>query len=443
MTSGFTATLTAVALVGLLISPAPVPDEPPASLAFADQTTLLSDAPLTTPSSPEQPAITASPSTTVTSLLDEQGQLDGIETAPLIPSDVDDDPTQVDTPERIEVAGVNTIPTFGPPAPTSTTTSPSFVPSPSQETAPSDQEAADQEPKDQTPPPINPSTTIPSSTTLAPWVAPTTVTAPTSPPTTTATTAPPTTAPPPVAPQGAWQLVWADEFDYFDSSKWTKEHSTYGDGNNELQCYTPDNVVVENGLLRLIARQESVTCPNGSTREYSSGMLRSKGLAEWTYGRFEVRARFPEGQGFWPAAWMSPTDSAYGSWPRSGELDIVESLGHRPDRIIGSLHWMDNGRHIVKNREYFLPAGQTFTDSFHTFAVEWEPGQITWFVDDVAYHQVSNWETDLGAMPAPFDQDFYMKLNLAVGGRAPGSPDATTSFPSSYDIDWVRAYQRG
>ncbi len=270
------------------------------------------------------------------------------------------------------------------------------------------------------------------------------------PTTTTMLATPPTTAPTttttrpaePIEEPGAgdgYRLVWADEFESFDTTSWTKEHSTYGDGNNELQCYLPENVTIVDGVLRLTATDAPAACP-WETRDYGSGMVRTRDKIDWTRGRFEVRAKMPAGQGFWPAAWMSPTDSVYGRWPNSGEIDIVEALGHRTNRIIGSLHWMTNDGHRVKNREYFAETG--FTGDWHTYSLTWEEGLFIWEVDGIEYHRVDTWDSAVGAGDAPFDQPFYLKLNLAVGGRAPGSPDATTPFPSHYEIDWVRVYQR-
>ncbi len=247
------------------------------------------------------------------------------------------------------------------------------------------------------------------------------------------------TTPSPVA---EWHLVWADEFEHFDPSNWIAEQSTYGHGNAELQCYQPANVSVDDGLLRLRAEHAPTTCPRNEHRDYSSGMVRSAGLADWTYGRFEIRARLPAGDGLWPAAWLSPITNTYGAWPRSGEIDIVEALGHTDDRIVGSLHWMGPRGPRLANREFFLRPGESFTEDFHTFAVEWEPDRIVWFVDDQEYQRVESWPSALDTPSAPFDQPFYLKLNLAVGGVTAGEPDHVDGFPASYDIDWVRVYQR-
>ena len=276
---------------------------------------------------------------------------------------------------------------------------------------------------------------VSTTTTTRPAAAPTTTPAG---PTTTTTTRPVGPVVDPLDP-GGYRLVWSDEFDSFDGTSWTKEHSTYGDGNNELQCYLPENVNIVDGVLRLTATDAPAECP-WATRDYGSGMVRTLDKIDWTRGRFEVRAKMPAGQGFWPAAWMSPTDSVYGRWPNSGEIDIVEALGHRTNRIIGSLHWMTDNGHRVKNREYFAETG--FTGDWHTYSLTWEEGLFIWEVDGIEYHRVDSWESAVGTGDAPFDQPFYLKLNLAVGGRAPGSPDATTPFPSHYDIDWVRVYQR-
>ncbi len=277
--------------------------------------------------------------------------------------------------------------------------------------------------------------TTPAAAQPAPKRPTTTTPTPTPTATTEATT---TTTALPASAQ--YRLVWSDEFDSFNINNWVVEHSTYGDGNNELQCYSPDNVTVSNGMLHLTAKAETTHCPR-STRDYSSGMVRSRGKVDWLRGRFEVRARMPAGQGLWPAAWLSPTVTSYGNWPRSGEIDIVEALGHRTNRIIGSLHWYSPTGHRVNNKEFF--ANEGFTSQWHTYSLTWEEGLFIWAVDGVEYHRVNTWDSAVGSGDAPFDQPFYLKLNLAVGGRAPGSPDHTTPWPASYDIDYVRVYQLG
>ena len=170
--------------------------------------------------------------------------------------------------------------------------------------------------------------------------------------------------------------------------------------------------------------------------------MRSLGKGDWTFRRVEMRARMPIGQGIWPAFWMLPSNTIYGTWAASGEIDIVEYLGSHPSRIFGTIHyggaWPYN---VYSSTDYVLP-GATFHDDFHLFAVEWEHGEIRWYVDDLLYAIRSAWYSTGGPFPAPFDVDFHVLLNLAVGGNLPGPPDATTVFPQEYVIDYVRVYQQ-
>ena len=177
-----------------------------------------------------------------------------------------------------------------------------------------------------------------------------------------------------------WRTVWEDDFDGTSVSpdRWRVEHSTFGDGNHELQCYTPDNVAVSGGLLVLEARREPTTCPSGSTRAYSSGLVRS--TAAWTYGAFEVRARVPRGTGFLPAAWLLPTFYPYGTGGRSGELDLVEVNTSDPGAAVVTAHWSheDCGWGCAR---YGRRVPVAAADGFHTYRLEWSPGQLLWLVD--------------------------------------------------------------
>lgn len=234
-------------------------------------------------------------------------------------------------------------------------------------------------------------------------------------------------------------LVWSDEFDgpELDLSKWWTEHSTYGTGGGSIHCYVPDNVTLQNGMVLLTARAESVTCPDGTPRSYTSGMIRTEGLASFTYGRIEVRLRAPEGQGLWSAAWMGPETRAYGAWPASGEIDLIEILGDQVNLGVSSLHWADEAGQPDK-----ATAEVDLSDGFHTYAVTWTPDEIVWDVDGEIHHRVDSWRVPDGAQfPAPFDQPFAIRLNLAVGGNWPGDPTADTPLPSSLEIDWVRVYE--
>ena len=242
-----------------------------------------------------------------------------------------------------------------------------------------------------------------------------------------------------------WKLVWSDEFNgsKLDYSKWGIEENAFGGGNHEQQIYTDrsKNVRVENGRLILEAHKDNAQI-YGTQRPYSSGRIRTKHRGDWQYGKIEVRAKLPAGQGLWPAIWMLPTDEKYGTWAASGEIDIMEFKGQEPARIHGTLHhggnWPDN-RHTTKTLD--LPEGN-FTESLHTFGVEWEQGKIHWTLDGKIWQTQTKWSSNGGAFPAPFDQRFHLLLNLAVGGRFVGPPEKQTPFPARMEVDWVRVYQK-
>ena len=242
-----------------------------------------------------------------------------------------------------------------------------------------------------------------------------------------------------------WKLVWKDEFDgpALDYSKWEIEVNAFGGGNNELQIYTDrkENVRVENGHLLLEARRDNHDIV-GTVREFSSGRIRSKHRGDWKYGKFETRARLPAGQGVWSAIWMLPTDQKYGTWASSGEIDIMEFKGQEPDVVWGTLHygsqWPGN-KHTGDT--YKLDKGN-FTDDFHIFTLEWEEGAMRWYVDGKLTQTQTQWESNGGKFPAPFDQEFHILLNLAIGGGFLGNPDGTTKFPREMLVDYVRVYQR-
>ena len=245
---------------------------------------------------------------------------------------------------------------------------------------------------------------------------------------------------------GQCELVWSDEFEgtRVDESKWEIQTGTGTDyglpagwGNNELEYYQENNATVADGLLTITARRESV-----SGYDFTSARLRTLGSGDWTFGRMEMRARMPVGRGLWPAFWMLPSDpSIYGSWAASGEIDIMEYVGSDPERIVGTIHygspWPNN---VFSSSEYQLADG-SFDQSFHVFAVEWEPGEIRWYVDGIHYGTKTEWFSSGGPYPAPFDVEFHIVLNLAVGGNLPGAPDSTTSFPQQLVVDYVRVYQ--
>ena len=242
-----------------------------------------------------------------------------------------------------------------------------------------------------------------------------------------------------------WKLVWADEFDgpKLDFNKWAVEENAHGGGNNELQAFVdrPENVRIENGHLIIEARREPFTLA-GQTRQFTSGRLRTKHRADWTYCRVEVRAKLPRGRGIWPAIWMLPTAEKYGGWAASGEIDIAEVIGHEPHQVHGTIHFGGKWpRQQSAGKPYALPKG-TFADDFHLFAMEWERDAFRWYVDGQLVSTQTLWRSEGGPFPAPFDQPFHLLLNLSVGGNWPGPPDAQTVFPARMLVDYVRVYQR-
>lgn len=242
-----------------------------------------------------------------------------------------------------------------------------------------------------------------------------------------------------------WELVWQDEFDApeIDLTKWEHEVNAHGGGNNELQYYTDHskNSYIENSTLVIEAIRENYTGPEG-TREYTSARLRTRNKGDWKYGRFDIRAKLPFGQGLWPAIWMLPTDWVYGGWPLSGEIDIMELLGHEPGRVYGTIHYGESwpvNSHSGGNLT--LPFGGFHLD-FHVFTVEWDTTEIRWYMDGEHYHTETDWFTSSADYPAPFDQRFHILLNVAVGGNWPGDPDHTTYFPQRMYVDYVRVYKK-
>ncbi|NNE96273.1 MAG: glycoside hydrolase family 16 protein [Acidimicrobiales bacterium] len=261
--------------------------------------------------------------------------------------------------------------------------------------------------------------------------------------TTSENTVPPETLPEVTAPPG-FTLVWRDEFtgDELDDTKWNIEHSTFGDGGNTLHCYVPEAVSVEGGVLVLTGTDRQETCPNGSTRAFTSGMVHSRGLAAFRTGWFEMRARVPEGRGLWPAIWMSPDNGVYGPWPASGEIDLMELRGDRTHTARVNMHYLDStGRRAQSPHDVRAAAGSGFSDRFHTFALRWERGRMVFMVDGLEVHRVENWSSSVGLDDAPFDREFFFRLNLAIGGNYPGSPDDSTPWPARFEIDYVRVFE--
>ncbi|MFZ9011891.1 MAG: Ig-like domain-containing protein, partial [Anaerohalosphaeraceae bacterium] len=248
---------------------------------------------------------------------------------------------------------------------------------------------------------------------------------------------------------GAYQLVWSDEFDgtSLNTANWSYQDgdgcpNLCGWGNNELQWYRSQNTTVSGGNLIITAKEESY-----GGRDYTSGKIISRYKQDFLYGRMEARIQVPTGGGIWPAFWMMPTDEVYGGWAASGEIDIMETCNNT-DYIGGTIHyggnWPDN-RYSGGN---YSPGGMDFSDAFHVYTIEWDLDEIRWYVDDILYSTKTSslWysDSDPGNPRAPFDQEFYFILNVAVGGNYTGCTSSgciSASFPQQMLVDYVRVYQ--
>lgn len=241
----------------------------------------------------------------------------------------------------------------------------------------------------------------------------------------------------PLTTQPEWKLVWNDEFegDSLDRSRWVFDLGGSGWGNNELQFYTdrPENARVADGMLVIEARRE-----DWLGRDFTSARLKTQSLHAWTYGRIEARMKLPTGQGIWSAFWMLGEDIVTAKWPASGEIDIMENIG-APYTVYATIHGPGYSGGDGIGASYNLPNG-TVTDGFHVYAVEWEPEEIRWFVDDVQFGSVTPNDLPNGKEWV-FDHPFFVLLNVAVGGNWPGNPDDTTTFPQTMLVDYVRVYQ--
>ena len=241
------------------------------------------------------------------------------------------------------------------------------------------------------------------------------------------------------------KLVWSDEFNYTglpDSLKWGYDKGkgcpeNCGWGNHELQYYTwnrPENARAENGKLIIEVRKESY-----SGAQYTSARLVTKNKGDWKYGRLEIRAKLPAGKGLWPAIWMLPTKWEYGGWPHSGEIDIMENVGYMPDSVFGTVHTGAYNGMIGTQRT----KGMFFNDlskAFHTYAVEWTAETITFFIDNRQYYAFKN--EYKGSETWPYDKDFHLLMNIAVGGDWGGKFGIDEKiFPQKMEVDYVRVYQ--
>jgi beta-glucanase (GH16 family) len=250
------------------------------------------------------------------------------------------------------------------------------------------------------------------------------------------------------AERTAWSLTWSDEFDGpdgspADSAKWSFDIGGNGWGNNELETYTDRtaNAVQEDGALVIKALKETLRGSDNITRDYTSARLVTRNRFTQTYGRFEARIKIPFGQGIGPAFWMLGKDIDTAGWPNCGEIDIMENIGKEPSIAHGTLHGPGYSGANGLTASYTLSHARKFSDDYHTFAVEWEPNQIRFYVD--GHHYKTRKTADLPPGKAwVFNHPFFLILNVAVGGQFPGNPDATTVFPQLMKVDYVRVYQR-
>jgi beta-glucanase (GH16 family) len=232
-------------------------------------------------------------------------------------------------------------------------------------------------------------------------------------------------------------LVWSDEFDQasLNMTDWSFQTGGGGYGNNELQNYTSrsQNLSLVDGKLVITALKEDY---NGD--HYTSAKIWTNGKRSFTYGRMEAKMKLPKTQGLWPAFWMMPQASFYGGWPRSGEIDIMEMKGSDVYTTYGTIHYGSDPTtdHRYKGGSY--SGIDDLSNDFHVYAVEWKVDTISWYIDDVNFYTVT--KTDIGAAAWPFDKDFYLIFNLAVGGFFGGDPNGSSVFPQTMEVDYVRVY---
>jgi beta-glucanase (GH16 family) len=241
------------------------------------------------------------------------------------------------------------------------------------------------------------------------------------------------------------KLVWFDEFNYTglpDSAKWDYDKARgcpelCGWGNNEWQYYTwhrKENARVEGGHLVIEARKEAF-----GDAQYTSARLVTRHKGDWKYGRIEVRAQLPDGMGLWPAIWMLPTEKKYGIWPKSGEIDIAETVGYTPDSVYQTIHTGSYNGMLGTQKASLIPVPKLYS-SFHTYSIEWTADFILFMIDGVG-HQLFK-RTPQDSDKWPFDQLFHLVLNVAVGGDFGGKKGVDEKvFPRQLKVDYVRVYQ--
>ncbi|WP_017210089.1 family 16 glycosylhydrolase [Clostridium beijerinckii] len=234
-----------------------------------------------------------------------------------------------------------------------------------------------------------------------------------------------------------WNLAWSDEFNWtsINTSNWKYETGGDGWGNNELEYYTnrSENARIENGNLVIEARKENYNGMN-----YTSARLKSQGLKNWTYGKVEARMKLPAGQGVWPAFWMLGENISQVSWPKCGEIDIMEHINNE-SAIHGTIHWDSTGNNT--HAQYGAASPNIDVTQYHVYSIEWDASSIKWFVDGTQYLEANIANNINGT--EEFHKPFFILFNLAVGGNWPGNPDGSTPFPAKMYVDYVRVYQHG
>lgn len=240
-----------------------------------------------------------------------------------------------------------------------------------------------------------------------------------------------------------WTLIWSDEFDKDglpDVRKWSYDVGDNGWGNQELQYYSSyrsENSRVENGKLIIEARRDFF---NG--KEYTSARLVTKSKGDWTYGRFEIRAKLPTGKGTWPAIWMLPSvwSLGNGGWPDNGEIDIMEHVGYNPNVIHASIH-CNKYVHTNGTQKTATQNVSDATTAFHNYILEWNENEIRAYVDDKVYFSFKN--ENKGWEYWPFSKSFHLIINIAIGGTWGGAQGVDNSiFPQKMEIEYVRVYKK-
>ena len=235
-------------------------------------------------------------------------------------------------------------------------------------------------------------------------------------------------------------LLWSDEFDGSDLNQvnWNYEIGTgeNGWGNNELQYYRAENTTVQNGLLVISAKEE-----NFAGQQYTSSRLTTNDKFSFRYGRIDIRAAMPKGQGLWPALWMLGQNIDTVGWPDCGEIDIMEMIGGsgREDTVHGTAHWSNENAHAQFGSSHQLSDGDTLADGFNVYSLIWTEDVIQWYIGDIQYHQM-----DIDSSPglSAFQKEFFLIVNIAVGGNFPGSPNTNTQFSQHMLVDYIRVFQQ-